>query len=150
MNKAIGFQLIVYSLLLAGLSYFTHQQAPALARPTLITGLVGGGLCLAWGLRAVAGRRDKALSLLTLIPISYVMLSQTVITWVGRRQEVPGRQQAAAGITVLLVLSLGMLMRIAYAGVALDGQRASPTKDGGDKSRTSRTSATPGNAINRG
>lgn len=39
MNKAIGFQLIVYSLLLAGLSYFTHQQAPALARPILIAGL---------------------------------------------------------------------------------------------------------------
>jgi len=131
MNKTIGFQLVVYSLLLAGLSYLTHHLAPALARPTLIAGLVGGVLCLVWGLRALAGGRGKALPILTLIPISFVMLSQTVITWGGGSQEVPGRQTAAAVITLLLVLSIGTLMRIAYAGVALEGQVANPTTDGG-------------------
>lgn len=131
MNKTIGFQLVVYSLLLAGLSYLTHHLAPALARPTLIAGLVGGVLCLVWGLRALAGGRGKALPILTLIPISFVMLSQTVITWGGGSQEVPGRQTAAAVITLLLVLSIGTLMRIAYAGVALEGQAANPTTDGG-------------------
>lgn len=131
MNKTIGFQLVVYSLLLAGLSYLTHHLAPALARPTLIAGLVGGVLCLVWGLRALAGGRGKALPILTLIPISFVMLSQTVITWGGGSQEVPGRQTAAALITLLLVLSIGTLMRIAYAGVALEGQVANPTTDGG-------------------
>lgn len=133
MNKTIGFQLVVYSLLLAGLSYLTHHLAPALARPTLIAGLVGGALCLVWGLRALAGSRGKALPILTLIPVSFVMLSQTVITWGGGSQEVPGRQTAAAVITLLLVLSIGMLMRIAYAGVLFDVQPASPTTDGAAK-----------------
>jgi len=81
MNKNIGLQLVVYSLLLAGLSYLVHHLAPTIARPTLITGLGGGALCVIWGLRAIAGSRGKALPVLTLIPINYVMLSQTVLTW---------------------------------------------------------------------
>lgn len=136
MNKTIGFQLVVYSLLLAGLSYLIHHLAPALARPTLIAGLLGGALCLVWGLRALAGSRGKALPILTLIPISFVMLSQTVITWGGGSLEVPGRQRAAAVITLLLVLSIGMLMRIAYAGVLFDVQPGRPTTDGGVKPQT--------------
>ena len=131
MNKTIGLQLVVYSLLLTGLSYLVHHLAPAIARPTLITGLAGGALCVVWGLRAVAGSRGKALPLLTLVPISFVMLSQTVITWGGGSQEVPGRRLAAVVITVLFVLSVGMLMRIAYAGAVFDGKPASPTRDGG-------------------
>ena len=42
MNKTMGLQLIVYGVLLAGLSYLVHRLAPTMARPTLITGLVGG------------------------------------------------------------------------------------------------------------
>ena len=55
MNKSIGIQLIVYSLLLSGLSYLTHHLAPSIARPTLIAGFVGGALCFIWGVRAVLG-----------------------------------------------------------------------------------------------
>ena len=127
MNKNLGIQLIAYAVLLASLSCLTHHLAPTIARPTLITGLAGGALCLVWGVRAVLGRRGKALPILTLIPISYVMLSQTVLTWGGGTQEVPGRRAAALVITALLALSIGMLMRIAYAGVTLDGQPAKPT-----------------------
>jgi hypothetical protein len=122
MNRTIGLQLVVYSLLLAGLSYLTHHLAPALARPTLIAGLAGGGLCLAWGFRAVAGSRSKALPVLTLIPVSFVLLSQTVMGWTGGSQEAPGRRVAGVVITVLFVLSIAMLMRIAYAGAFGPGQ----------------------------
>jgi hypothetical protein len=138
MNKTLGLQLVVYGLLLAGLSYLVHHLAPPLARPTLIAGLAGGVLCLVWGGRAVLGSTGKALPILTLIPIGFVMLSQTVGTWGGGTQEVAGRQTAALVITALFVLSLGMLMRIAYAGIVFDGQAASPTKDRGAKSPTTR------------
>ena len=130
MNKTIGLQLVIYSLLLGGLSYLAHHLAPDLSRPTLITGVAGGALCLVWGLRAAAGSRGKALPLLTLIPISFVMLSQTVMTWGGGGQEVSGRRTAAIIITVLFALSIGMLMRIAYAGAALEGHSANPIKVG--------------------
>lgn len=150
MNKNLGFQLVVYSLLLAGLSFLTHYLAPELARPTLIAGLAGGALCLIWGLRAVAGSRGKMLPGLTLMPIAFVMLSQTVITWAGGGQDVPGRRPAAAVITVLVVLSVGMLMRIAYAGCVMDVQAARRMGNGGDKSQTTGKPAAQANASKRG
>jgi len=125
MNKTIGLQLVGYSLLLAGLSYLTHHLAPALARPTLITGLVGGALCLVWGLLAVLGKRGKAFSLLTLIPVCYILLGQAIMTWREYHANLPGQRTAVLVITVLFVLSLTMLMRIAYAG-AFDGPTAPP------------------------
>ena len=137
MNKTIGLQLAVYSLLLAGLSYLTHYLAPSLARPTLIAGLAGGGLCLVWSLRAIAGTRGKALPVLTLIPINYILLSQMFFAWAGESQEVPGRQTAAVVITALFALSMGMLIRIVYAGVVFDRQPASPAQDAEAKFPTS-------------
>jgi hypothetical protein len=136
MNKSIGIQLVVYGLLLAGLSYLAHHLAPTLARPTLIAGLAGGGLCLVWGLRALAGTGGKALPILTLIPVTFTLLSQTVMAWPAGGEGAAGGRTAAAVITLLLVLSIGMLMRIAYAGVVFDGGPASPAKDGGMKPPT--------------
>lgn len=145
MNKTIGLQLIVYSLVLAGLGYLTHHLAPALARPSLISGLAGGALCFVWGLRIVAGRRGKALPLLTLIPVNFVLLSQTVMTWIGESHEVPGQRTAVIVIASLFALSFAMLMRIAYAGVTFDRQ-AKPTPEGGAKSRTGERPAAPAQA----
>jgi hypothetical protein len=150
MNRLIGTQLVVYSLLLAGLSYLIHHLAPALARATLITGQVGGLLCLVWGLRAVWGSRGKALPVVTLIPVSFVLLSQAVTGWSGGSEAIPGRRMAATVITVLLVLSIAMLMRIAYAGVVFDGQPTSPTKDLAAKPQTTGGPAGQANAAKRG
>jgi hypothetical protein len=122
MNKNIGLQLVIYSLLLAGLGYLTHHLAPALAQPTLIADLAGGALCLVWGLRAVAGSRGKALPLLTLIPASFVLLSQMVTGWLGGGEAVLGRRAAASVITLAFVMSIAMLMQIAHAGEVMDGQ----------------------------
>jgi len=136
MNKALGLELAVYGLLLAGLGCLTHYLAPALAKPTLISGLAGGALCLLWGVRAMKGSRGKAWAILTLIPVTFVMLSQSVMTWSGGSQVVPGRRMAAVVITVLCVFSIWMLMRVAYAGMASEGQPGSPTKGGEAESQS--------------
>jgi hypothetical protein len=116
MNKTIGLQLTVYSLLLAGLSYLVYHLAPTLARPTLITGLAGGGLCLLWGVLAMLGSRRKVLALLTLIPISYVLLGHAISRWMGDEAEMSGRWIVTLVTTLLVVLSVAMVIRIAYAG----------------------------------
>jgi hypothetical protein len=133
MNKTIGLQLTIYSLLLAGLSCLAYHLAPALARPTLITGLVGGALCLAWGLRAIRGSRSKGLPILTLIPLNFLMLSQTLMRWTGGGQQATEHRTATALIGLLLVLSLAMVVRIAWAGVVFDVPSANPPKEGGTK-----------------
>jgi hypothetical protein len=149
MNKSLGYVLIIYALLLAGLSYLAHQLAPKIAQTTLITGLVGGPLCLAWGLLAVGGKKGKALPILTLIIINFMMLSQTVITWFGGGREEPGRMPAALVITVLLLVSLGMLMTIAYAGILFGRPSTSPTIDRGAKSPTTGKPVIQSNAVKR-
>ncbi len=136
MNKTIGVLLVVYSLLLAGCSYLVHHLAPVGTRPTLIAGLVGGALCLAWGARALAGSGGKALPLLTLIPVSYTLLPQAFTSWSGGSGGVQAGRGVAALVTLLLVMSLGMLVRIAWSGVVFDVPAASPTQDGGAKGRT--------------
>jgi hypothetical protein len=149
MSRNIGLQLVAYSLLLASLSYLTHRLAPTLAQLTVITGLTGGALCLVCGLRAVMGKRDKALVILTLIPVNYVMLSQTVMTWGGGSQPVPGQQTAALVIMTLSVCSVGMLMRIAWAGMGSGGQPASDSTAGGSSPQSTRKIDAPANATKR-
>jgi hypothetical protein len=129
MNKQHGYELIAYSLVLAALSYFAHYLAPSVTRITLITGLIGGALCLVWGVRILLGNRGKALPLLTLIPVSFILLSQSVLTWAGGAQEVSGRRMAALVITVLTLFSLGTLMMVVCAGIVFDESPASPTKN---------------------
>jgi hypothetical protein len=135
MNKTIGLLLVVYSLLLAGLSYFVHHLAPGVARPTLITGLVGGTLCLVWGLRALAGRGGKALPILTLIPVNLALLPQTFMGWSGGSGGLEAGRTVAVVITLLLVLSLGMMLRIAWSGMVFDVAPAGQTKEGNGQSQ---------------
>lgn len=127
MNQSIGLQLIFYSLALLVLSWFAHHLAPSIARVTLIAGMVGGVVCMVWGVRALLGSGGRALPILTLIPMVFVMLSQTVLAWGG---EAAGQRAGAMVVTALFVLSLGMLMRIAYAGVVPDVRAGETARDG--------------------
>ena len=130
MNKTIGLLLVVYSLPVAGLSYLVYHLAPGVTRPTLITGLAGGVLCLIWGVRALAGGGGKALPLLTLIPVCFVLLPQTFASW-GARAQAGGT--VAGLVTLLLVVSLGMLLRIAWSGVVFDLPAGGSRKEEGVK-----------------
>ncbi len=135
MNKTLSIYLLGYSLLLAVLSCLAHHFAPSLARPTLIAGLIGTGLSTVWSLRAFAGKGGKALPILTLMPLAFVLLSQTVTVW-SAGGDTPGRRAAAWVITVALLLSIAMLMRIAYSGVLFDQQSSNTTNEAGCSSRT--------------
>jgi hypothetical protein len=128
MNKSLGFELIVYSVLLAGLGYLAYHLAPTVARPTLITGLIGGALCLVWGLRAVLGKCGKALPVLTLIPVSYVMLGQVIMTWGHRNESGSTNNAVLVLIIIIFAFSLAMLLLIAYHG-SLYGLPPGPVKE---------------------
>lgn len=118
MNRNIGLQLIAYSFVLAGLSGFAYVLHSELGRPTLIAGLLGGALCLVWGFRATKGSTSKAPALLTMVGIGLVVLFHVVNGWFPSMGEgTTGRIPSAAVATVALVLTLLMVMRVAYAGV---------------------------------
>ncbi|HNQ87930.1 MAG TPA: hypothetical protein PKM73_04790 [Verrucomicrobiota bacterium] len=124
MNKAVGVQMIVYSLLLAGLSYFINHLAPSLARSILIVGLAGAVVFLIASIRTLAGNRSKVLPLLTLIPVNLMLLANTVSMWEGGSPGMPEGRTLPMIVSLLFVLSFAMLVRIAYAGVVF---QAPPT-----------------------
>jgi len=138
MNRTLGLQLTVYSLLLPALSVLAHSLSPELARATLIVGCVGGGLCLLWAVRAIRGRPGKAPSLLTLVPVTFALLSQTVLAWAADPAEFQGRAGIAVLLTSLTILSFAMLMRIAYAGAFAPGQVTATASLGTPVSRVAR------------
>ena len=121
MNKTLGLQLVIYSLLLVSLSYLTYYLVPVLAHTTLMTGLIGGTFCLILGLRTFAGITGKALTVLTLFLVNFMMVAQTVISWSSAIEGKPGHRTAASLITLLCVLSFGMMMKVIYAGAIFDG-----------------------------
>ncbi len=137
MNKTIGLLLVVYGLLLAGLSYLVHHLAPEGTRPTLITGLAGGALCLVWGARALSGSGGKALPILTLIPVCFALLPQTFMSWSGGMGASQAGRTVAVVITLLLVISLVMLLRIAGSGMVFDVPAGGSAAEGGGKGGTS-------------
>jgi hypothetical protein len=58
------------------------------------------------------------------------------MTWTDQSPGLPGRRSAAVVITGLFLLSLGMLVRITYAGMVFGGQPPNPTTEGGTKPQT--------------
>lgn len=114
--------LLGYSAVLAGLSWVVFHFTPSSGKLTLIVGVAGAALCVWWGARAMAGKARKAQVLLTLAPVAFVLLSQAVTSWGGNAGADEGRRAAALVATLLLVLTVGVLMRVAYFGVAPIGQ----------------------------
>jgi hypothetical protein len=128
MNKVLGIQLAVYGLVSIGLSFLAYHLSPALAHTTLVTGLIGGTLCLFWGIRAALGYGAKVRVILTLIPVVLLMLSQVFTVWTGQGQESPNNLTAATVITLVFVLSIGMLIRVSYVEEITYGRITSPAR----------------------
>jgi hypothetical protein len=71
------------------------------------------------------------------------------LAWGGGTQGVPGRRTAAVVITLLFLLSIGMLMRIAYAGIVFDVQADSRSKEAGNKPQANSTPINPAPGAKR-
>ena len=117
-SKSVGTALVGYGVGIAGLGWFIYQMAPGMARPTLIAGVAGGALSVLWGVRWLAGRGRKVWPILTLLPVSFVLLSQTVTAWMGEGEgSGPASGKLAILMTLALAASVAMIMRVAYHGV---------------------------------
>jgi hypothetical protein len=147
MKRTIGLQLAAYGLVLMGLSFLGYHLSPARSQPTLITGLVGGAVCLACGLRAAADKGGKAVTILTLAIVNFFMLSQAVLKWGSTSEGLPGHRIAAALVSLCFFLSLAMLMRVAYAGEFTSPQPANPTNG---KNANARSGTRPPSEVSAG
>lgn len=102
--------LIVYGGVLAGLGFVLQQVAPVFGKVTIIAGFAGGGLCLVWGIAALAGLKGRAWAILTLIAVAFVLLHQTVNVGMASAGENSASLTVRLLVAGMMVLTIGMLM----------------------------------------
>jgi hypothetical protein len=113
MSKKMASILLAYGIALAALSLLIQQIAPAYAKLIGIIGIAGGGLSVLWGIVALTRHKRRAWAVLTMIPLTFLTLSQTIRGWV-----------ASISLTGQLVLTLMFVMTVGMLMYLLHGERA--------------------------
>jgi hypothetical protein len=114
MQRSLGFELIVYGVLVPALSYLTYYFAPTMGRSAYLVGFTGGVLCFVWGVLALAGFRRVWPALLTLILTAFGALPAAVRLWMIEDPTGGERRVAAVIVTVILVFSIGLIAQISH------------------------------------
>lgn len=99
--------IMAYGSGLAALGFAMQATAPELAQVPLLTGLVGGGACVLWGVVAWCGYQRRAWIIMTMVAIAFSALSQAVPAWLALATE-NGNFIVALLTTFMLVATVGM------------------------------------------
>jgi hypothetical protein len=114
MSKKMASVIGAYGVVLAALSYFIQQTAPASAQVVFITGMAGGGLCVLWGIIAFAGHQRRVWAMLTMIAVAVVMLSQVVHAWSVSTDATSMILMWRLVLTLMFLMTVGMLMYVLH------------------------------------
>jgi hypothetical protein len=110
MSKKMAGIIMAYGVALAGLSLAIKTVAPELAKISFLTGLLGGGLCVLWGLIALTGAKRRVAPLLTMAVVALVVLSPMLRAWMEASGTVGGRLL----LTLMLLLTVAMIMYVMH------------------------------------
>jgi peptidoglycan/LPS O-acetylase OafA/YrhL len=116
MSLEVAADLVVCGVLLAGLSYLARHVQPDFQRVTLLAGLVGGGLCVVWG---VLGRRMPACrgsAMVTLALLACVFVRQAVLSWRSATEDGSKSRMVVALMAVLVVFCIGTVGNLVREG----------------------------------
>lgn len=120
--------LIGYGVGLAGLGLLLQNIAPAFARVTFIAGLAGGGLCLLWGLAALAGLKGRAWAILSAVATGFVLLSQAVQVWMESSSDGSASLSVRLLVTAMMVFTIGMLIYLLHGERPPEFYRTGPAR----------------------
>ena len=116
MSLEVAFDLVLCGVLLAGLSFLARHLQPDLPRATLFAGLVGGGLCVLWGVMGRRGTRCRGAAMVTLAAVACVFVRQAVQSWEASAAVESKGRMVAALMMLLVVFCVGMLANLAQEG----------------------------------
>jgi hypothetical protein len=115
MQAKMPVYVMAYGAALIILSLVVYFGAPddAQVSTAVAGGVIGGVICLALGGAGMAGWRYRAWTMLAVAGISYVLLSQVIINWLGENRGeglfVP------VALTLMLIMSIGFVAYFAQA-----------------------------------
>jgi hypothetical protein len=96
----VAIDLVLCGVLMAGLSFLANHLQPSFPQTAFITGLVGGGLCVLWGVLGRRGSHCRAAAMVTLAAVACVFTRQAVQSW-----QAPGVVESnGPPVTVLMIV----------------------------------------------
>lgn len=113
MSKKMAGIILAYGVVVGALGLAVRSVAPEAAKITFITGIAGGGLCVLWGMLGLAGHKRRTWTILTILAVLILLLPQMIQGWVAGRNQ-PGTNLGAVLVTVLLLLTIGMLLYLLH------------------------------------
>jgi hypothetical protein len=109
----MGFDLIVYGLVMAGLGMATARFAPSLALLAHVTAFCACAGGLAWGVLAMRGRHRQKGTIATLAVVSCLALALSVSAWQQLDEDNSKTRVVAAVTSLMLFLSIGQTVLVA-------------------------------------
>jgi hypothetical protein len=128
MSKKMASVLIGYGFVLAGLGLVLQNIAPAFAKITFIASLAGGGLCLLWGVAALAGLKGRAWAILNAMAAGFMLLSQAVHVWMESSSGGSANLAVRLLLTAMMVLTIGMLIYLLHGERPPEFDHPGPTR----------------------
>jgi peptidoglycan/LPS O-acetylase OafA/YrhL len=116
MSLEVAADLVVCGVLLAGLSVLARHVQPDFQRATLLTGLVGGGLCVVWGVLGRRGVRCRARAMVTLVAMACLFVRQALLSWNSSVESRSESRMVMALMAMLVVFCAGMLANLVREG----------------------------------
>ncbi len=109
----MALDLTVGGLLIVGLASWTHYLHPDTQAATRLTGLLGGGLCIIWGLVGRVTAFGRNLAMLTLVLMASVFVGQGAHCWKALAAGDSKDRLVMTVLVILLVFSVGNLVNLA-------------------------------------
>jgi peptidoglycan/LPS O-acetylase OafA/YrhL len=116
MSTFLTRELVVCGVLFAGLSLVAQHLQPEVERLTVYTGLVGGALCVLWGLRGQRWPRCRTWAMVMLGLMACVFGYQGVESWRTPAEGESDDRAVTALMTVMVVFCTGTLLNLAQEG----------------------------------
>jgi peptidoglycan/LPS O-acetylase OafA/YrhL len=122
MSTNISVSVVIYGIILVILSLVVRSMDPELARLGIITGIAGGAVCILLGILGWLGHRVRAWTILALIAVCYLLLSQVVISW-GQPGGFREGLMLSVVLTLMFLASVGLVAYLAHFGSQYEGSR---------------------------
>lgn len=122
MNFNLSLDLVVYGLVLIGLSFVAKYLEPKLAGASLVVGITGGALCSICGICGLRGFGKRFYPIGMLLLLAIFLGAQAVVAWLKKASEQSDERLAIIFI-IATVLTAGQLINI------LKGENRNPTDE---------------------